>query len=80
MGNGIPSEFEKLRWSHGSTCLVSVTVRGSPPCHNHGRVLIISPVAVAQQGDTTYTLTIELEHTDLNLRPGMTVQLDIQTG
>ena len=45
-----------------------------------GRVLIISPVAVVQQGDTTYTLTIELEHTDLNLRPGMTVQLDIRTG
>jgi len=30
-----------------------------------------------QQGDTTYTLMIELEPTDLNLRPGMTVQVEI---
>jgi hypothetical protein len=34
-------------------------------------------VAVVQQGDTTYTLTIELEDTDLNLRPGMTVQVEV---
>jgi len=45
----------------------------------HGRVVTISPVAVAQQGDTTYTLTIELEPTDLNLRPGMTAQVEILT-
>jgi HlyD family secretion protein len=44
-----------------------------------GRVATISPVAVVQQGDTTYTLTIELESTDLNLRPGMTVQVEILT-
>lgn len=43
-----------------------------------GRVATISPVAVVQQGDTTYTLTIELEPTDLNLRPGMTAQVDIE--
>jgi HlyD family secretion protein len=43
----------------------------------HGRVATISPVAVVQQGDTTYTLMIELEPTDLNLRPGMTVQVEI---
>lgn len=42
-----------------------------------GRVLAVSPVAVVQQGDTTYTLTIELEPTDLNLRPGMTAQVEI---
>ena len=42
-----------------------------------GRVVTISPMAVVQQGDTTYTLTIELEPTDLNLRPGMTVQVEI---
>jgi len=46
----------------------------------HGRVVTISPVAVVQQGDTTYTLTIELEPTDLNLRPGMTAQVEIPTG
>jgi HlyD family secretion protein len=43
----------------------------------HGRVATISPVAVVQQGDTTYTLMIELEPTDLPLRPGMTVQVEI---
>ncbi|MCP4544645.1 MAG: HlyD family efflux transporter periplasmic adaptor subunit [Chloroflexi bacterium] len=42
-----------------------------------GRVATISPVAVVQQGDTTYTLMIELEPTDLNLRPGMTAQVEI---
>jgi hypothetical protein len=46
----------------------------------HGRVVTISPVAVVQQGDTTYTLMIELDPTDLNLRPGMTVQVEISTG
>jgi HlyD family secretion protein len=46
----------------------------------HGRVATISPVAVVQQGDTTYTLMIELEPTDLNLRPGMTARVEIVTG
>jgi len=45
----------------------------------HGRVVTVSPVAVVQQGDTTYTLTIELEPTDLDLQPGMTAQVDIVT-
>jgi HlyD family secretion protein len=44
-----------------------------------GRVLEIHPDAVVQQGDVTYTLIIELEATDLNLRPGMTVQVTIST-
>jgi HlyD family secretion protein len=44
-----------------------------------GRVVTISPVAVVQQGDTTYTLMIEVEPTDLNLRPGMTAQVEILT-
>ncbi len=42
-----------------------------------GGVDTISPVAVVQQGDTTYTLMIKLESTDLNLRPGMNVQVEI---
>jgi HlyD family secretion protein len=46
----------------------------------HGRVVTISPVAVVQQGDTTYTLMIELDPTDLALRPGMTAQVEIETG
>ena len=45
-----------------------------------GRVITISPVAVVQQGDTTYTLMIELDPTDLNLRPGMTAQVEIEAG
>jgi multidrug resistance efflux pump len=43
-----------------------------------GQVEAISPVAVVQQGDTTYTLWIALEPTDLNLRPGMNAQLEIE--
>jgi HlyD family secretion protein len=43
----------------------------------HGRVDAISPVAVVQQGDTTYTVFIELEPTDLNLRPGMNAEVVI---
>jgi len=43
-----------------------------------GYVVAISPIAIVQQGDTTYTLTIELEPTDLNLWPGMTTQVVIQ--
>ena len=42
-----------------------------------GHVLTISPVAVVQQGDTTYTLTIALDPTPLNLQPGMTAQVEI---
>jgi len=44
-----------------------------------GRVVTISPVAVVQQGDTTYTLMIDLEPTDLNVRPGMNVRVEIVT-
>jgi HlyD family secretion protein len=44
-----------------------------------GRVIAISPVAVVQQGDTTYTVMIELEPTDLKLRPGMNVEAEIVT-
>jgi hypothetical protein len=46
----------------------------------HGRVIAIYPLAVVQQGDTTYTLMIKVEPTDLNLRPGMTAQVRISTG
>ncbi len=42
-----------------------------------GRVVAISPIAVVQQGDTTYTVMIELEPTGLNLRPGMNVEAEI---
>jgi HlyD family secretion protein len=42
-----------------------------------GQVVAIEPVAIVQQGDTTYTLTIEVEPTELNLLPGMTAQVEI---
>jgi HlyD family secretion protein len=43
-----------------------------------GRVAAISPIAVVQQGDTTYTLFVELEGTQLNLRPGMNAEVEIK--
>jgi len=44
-----------------------------------GRVEAISPVAIVQQGDTTYTLMIALEPTDLDLRPGMNARVELLT-
>ena len=42
-----------------------------------GRVVSIAPDAVVQQGDITYTLIIQLEPTDLDLRPGMTARVEV---
>lgn len=44
-----------------------------------GKVITIDPVAVVQQGDTTYTLYIELEATDLPLLAGMNVEVEVVT-
>jgi multidrug resistance efflux pump len=44
-----------------------------------GQIESISPVAVVQQGDTTYTLMIALEPTEVDLWPGMNVKVNIQT-
>lgn len=44
-----------------------------------GRVVAISPLAVVQQGDTTYTVFIELEPAGLNLWPGMNAEVEIVT-
>jgi HlyD family secretion protein len=44
-----------------------------------GRVEAISPLAVVQQGDTTYTLMVALESSGLNLRPGMNAQVEVVT-
>jgi HlyD family secretion protein len=43
-----------------------------------GRVGAISPVAVVQQGDTTYTVIVDLQPTDLHLRPGMNAEVEIE--
>jgi HlyD family secretion protein len=42
-----------------------------------GRVVAISPTAIVQQGDTTYTVYVELEPNGLNLRPGMNAEVEI---
>jgi HlyD family secretion protein len=68
-------ELQIARVREGQEALVRVNAFQSETLR--GRVATISPVAVVQQGDTTYTLTIELEGTDLNLRPGMTAQVEI---
>jgi len=44
-----------------------------------GRVAAISPTAIVQQGDTTYTVYVELESTGMNLRPGMNAEVEILT-
>lgn len=54
---------------------VDVRVNAFPDQTLVGHVATISPVAIVQQGDTTYTVMIELAETDLDLRPGMTVQV-----
>jgi HlyD family secretion protein len=56
---------------------VKVTVNAFKDEELRGQVFAISPIAVVQQGDTTYTLLIELESTDLELWPGMTTQVEI---
>jgi HlyD family secretion protein len=56
-----------------------VQVNAFPGKVLRGRVTTVSPVAVVQQGDTTYTLTIVLKSVDLHLRPGMTAQVEILT-
>jgi len=43
-----------------------------------GTVDTISPVAIVQQGDTTYSLMVALGATDLPLRPGMNAQVQIE--
>ena len=68
-------ELQIARVRVGQEALVRANAFQGEPLH--GRVAAISPVAVVQQGDTTYTLMIELEPTNLPLRPGMTVQVEI---
>ena len=75
-------ELQIAQVREGQKAVVRVNAFQSKPLRGH--VATISPVAVVQQGDTTYTLTIELELTDvndgsrLNLRPGMTARVEIE--
>jgi HlyD family secretion protein len=74
-------ELQIARVREGQEAIVRVNAFQDEPLR--GRVLTISPVAVVQQGDTTYTLTVGLEDTTgddnlrLNLRPGMTARVEI---
>ncbi|MCP4419106.1 MAG: HlyD family efflux transporter periplasmic adaptor subunit [Chloroflexi bacterium] len=69
------SELEIGRIAIGQEATVRVhAVEGAELA---GEVAIISPIAVVQQGDTTYSLTIALESTDLVLRSGMNAQVEI---
>jgi HlyD family secretion protein len=68
-------ELQIAQVREGQEAVVRANAFQSEPISGH--VATVSPVAVVQQGDTTYTLTIELEDTDLNLRPGMTARVEI---
>jgi HlyD family secretion protein len=68
-------ELQIAQVREGQEAIIRVNAFQSETLHGH--VATISPVAVVQQGDTTYTLTIKLEDTDLNLRPGMTARVEI---
>jgi HlyD family secretion protein len=68
-------ELQIARVKEGQEAIVRVNAFQDEALQGH--VATVSPVAVVQQGDTTYTLTIELETTDLNLRPGMTARVEI---
>jgi HlyD family secretion protein len=70
-------ELQIAQVREGQEAIVRVNAFQSEALQGH--VATVSPVAVVQQGDTTYTLTIELGPTDLNLRPGMTAQVEILT-
>jgi len=75
-------ELQIAQVREGQGAIVRVNAFQSEPLRGH--VTTISPVAVVQQGDTTYTLTIEVEPTGgnsgsrLNLRPGMTARVEIE--
>jgi HlyD family secretion protein len=71
------SELNIGRIQVGQEAEAQVLALGSSAVRGH--VEAISPVAVVQQGDTTFTLIIALESTDLNLRPGMNAQVEILT-
>jgi multidrug resistance efflux pump len=68
------SDIGRIRIGQGAE--VQVLALGSRAVR--GEVAAISPVAVVQQGDTTYTLTIALDPTELALWSGMNAQVRIE--
>lgn len=57
---------------------VAVTFDALPEKSLRGRVSKIAPMATLEAGGTNYTVTIELEETDPDLKWGMTAFLDIE--
>ena len=70
------SELNISRIALGQEVTVRVIVLPEQPLT--GKVITIDPVAIVQQGDTTYTLYIELEKNDLPLLAGMNVEVAIE--
>lgn len=70
------SELNISRLARGQDATVKVIVLPDHPLL--GRVVAIDPVAIVQQGDTTYTLYIELASSDLPLLAGMNVEVEIK--
>lgn len=69
------SELDIGRIRVGQSAVARVTAFADAPID--GEVVAISPIAVVQQGDTTYSLTIRLAVTELELLPGMNTQVEI---
>jgi len=69
------SELQIAKVQVGQKALVTVNAFSGQELA--GRVVGLSPVAIVQQGDTTFTATIELDETNLPLRWGMTVKVKI---
>ena len=70
------SESEIGRIRIGQEAEVQVLALGGQVVR--GEVAAVSPIAVVQQGDTTYTLRIALEPTELTLWSGMNAQVRIE--
>jgi len=72
------SELTISRIAIGQSATVKVIVLPKQPLT--GQVFAIDPVAVVQQGDTTYTLYLELAPSALPLLAGMNVEVAIAVG
>ena len=69
------SELNISRIMLGQQATVKVIVLPDQPLQ--GQVIAIDPIAIVQQGDTTYTLYLELAPNDLPLLAGMNVEVTI---
>ena len=69
------SELQIAKVQVGQKALVTVNAFSGQELT--GRVVGLSPIAIVQQGDTTFTATIELDETSLPLRWGMTAKVKI---